>query len=239
MAQTNYELLEENRKAVLAFADGIKYPVIPTGKDIENQLRVTQNKTRYAQTLVENGKLTDAIRMLDEIKDNKIGIVWHESTNLGNGTSALVRDARRVTTDPAILKQEAGEKYAMQILNQVRGGLDLVEQSDLTSEAKEAARERLMHVAQTAMKNVDQLNSISIKQYNTQMVHVLDSAGIEDAPAKLNFAKEVANFKDTHRHIVTLTTAKDEKGNSYTVTEAEIMLNGLTEKQKELSLIHI
>jgi len=233
MAQTNYELLEENRKAVLAFADGIKYPVIPTGKDIENQLRVTQNKTRYAQTLVENGKLTDAIRMLDEIKDNKIGIVWHESTNLGNGTSALVRDARRVTTDPAILKQEAGEKYAMQILNQVRGGLDLVEQSDLTSEAKEAARERLMHVAQTAMKNVDQLNSISIKQYNTQMVHVLDSAGIEDAPAKLNFAKEVANFKDTHRHIVTLTTAKDEKGNSYTVTEAEIMLNGLTEKQKE------
>lgn len=234
MAKTNYELLEENRKAVLAFADGIEDPGVTTGSDVVTLSQDITLKTREVQHLVANGDLTAAIRRLDEIKDNKIGIVWHESEDLGNGTSALVRDARGVTTDPAILKQEAGEKYAMQILNQVRGGLDLVDQSDLTSEAKEAARERLMHVAQTAMKNVDQLNSTSIKQYNTQMVHVLDSAGIEDAPARLNFAKEMANFKDEHRHIVTLTTAEDRGGSRHTVTEAEeIMLNGLTETQKQ------
>ena len=132
-----------------------------------------------------------------------------------------------------MLPQEAGEKYAMQILNQMRGGLDLIDQSDLPQKDKEDARERLMHVAQTAMKNVDQLNSSSIKEYNTQMVHILDSAGIEDAPARLNFAKEMANFKDEHRHIVTLTTAEDRGGSEHTVIEAEIMLNGLTETQKQ------
>ena len=88
MAKTNYQLLEENREAVLAFADGFaKTGVVTLSQDITL-------KTREVQDLVANGDLTAAIRRLDEIKDNKIGIVWHESEDLGNGTSALVRDAR-------------------------------------------------------------------------------------------------------------------------------------------------
>jgi len=237
MAEKNYELLEENRKAVLAFADGVEDSGVPTGSDVVTLSQGIKDKTSEVQDLVANGDFTTAIKKLDEIKDNKIGIVWHESEDLGNGTSTLVRDARGVTTDPAILKQEAGEKYAMQVLNQVRGGLDLVDQSDLTPEAKELAKKQLMHVAETAMTNIDQLNSTSIKEYNTQMVYALEEAGIEDAPARLNFAKEVANFQDEHRHVVTLTTAEDERGNRHTVTEAEIMLNGLTETQKQQYMV--
>ncbi len=233
MAKTNYELLEENRKAVLAFADEIEDPGVTTGSDVVTLSQDIKLKTREAQHLVANGDLTTAIKRLDEIKDNKIGVVWHESADLGNGTSTLVRDARGVTTDPAILKQEAGEKYAMQILNQVRGGLDLVDQFKLSQEAKDTAKEQLMHVAQTAMTNIGQLDSTSIKEYNTQMVYALETAGMGDVPAKLNFAKEAANFKDEHRHVVTLTTAEDKEGNRHTVTEAEVMLNGLTGKQKQ------
>jgi len=136
MSKTNYEILEENRSAVLGFADRIKDSGVATGAEVVALSQGIKLKTREAQHLVANGNLTAAIERLDEIKDNKIGIVWHESTDLGNGTKALVRDARNVSTDPAVLKQEAGEKYAMQLLNEVRGGLDLIDKSDLSQEAK-------------------------------------------------------------------------------------------------------
>ncbi len=65
------------------------------------------------------------------------------------------------------------------------------------------------------------------------MIATLENAGIEEAPGRLNFAKEVSNFKDEHRHIVTLTVAEDNQGKRHTVAEAEVMLNGLTETQKQ------
>lgn len=233
MSKTNYEVLQENRAAVLQFADGIQDPGIIAGGAVVELSQAIQSKTSAAQSLVANGDLTAAIQMLDEIKDNKIGIVWHESADLGNGTKALVRDARNVTTDPKLLKQEAGEKYAMQLLNEVRGGLDLVDKSDLSPEAKVQAKEKLMYIAQNGMADIGQLNDKSIKVFNTQMVLALETAGITEVPDKLNFAKEVSNFKDEHRHIVTLTSAEDREGNRHTVAEAEIMLNGLTDKQKQ------
>ena len=237
MSKTNYEILEENRSAVLGFADGIKDSGVATGAEVVALSQGIKLKTREAQHLVANGNLTAAIERLDEIKDNKIGIVWHESTDLGNGTKALVRDARNVSTDPAVLKQEAGEKYAMQLLNEVRGGLDLIDKSDLSQEAKDNAKEKLMYIAQNGMVDIDKLNDKSIKVFNTQMVSALESAGMEDASDKLNFAKEVSNFKDEHRHIVTLTVAEDKEGARHTVAEAEIMLNGLTETQKQQYIV--
>ena len=237
MSKTNYEILEENRSAVLGFADRIKDSGVATGAEVVALSQGIKLKTREAQHLVANGNLTAAIERLDEIKDNKIGIVWHESTDLGNGTKALVRDARNVSTDPAVLKQEAGEKYAMQLLNEVRGGLDLIDKSDLSQEAKDNAKEKLMYIAQNGMVDIDKLNDKSIKVFNTQMVSALESAGMEDASDKLNFAKEVSNFKDEHRHIVTLTVAEDKEGARHTVAEAEIMLNGLTETQKQQYIV--
>ena len=74
-----------------------------------------------------------------------LGIVWHESQDLGNGTSSLVRDARKVTTDEALLKVDAPEKYAMQLLNQTRGASDLIDKSDLSPEAKELAKKINAH----------------------------------------------------------------------------------------------
>lgn len=191
MSKTNYKILEENRSAVLGFADGIKDSGVTTGAEVVVLSQGVKLKTREAQHLVANGNLTAAIQRLDEIKDNKIGIVWHESTDLGNGTKALVRDARNVSVDPEVLKQEAGEKYAMQLLNEVRGGLDLIDKSDLSQNAKDNAKEKLMYIAQNGMANIDKLNDKSIKVFNTQMVSALESAGMEDVPAKLNFAKEV------------------------------------------------
>ena len=223
--KSNFQVLEENRKAALSFADKIP----PEGGDVIN----TGDKLNQAAGSLKTGGLTAAIRMLDQIKDNKIGIVWHESLDLGNGTKALVRDARGVTTNKQDLKVDAGEKYAMQVLNEVRAGIDLIDKAKIGDNDKELAKKKLMHVAQESVRseNIDNLPK-NIKQYNTRIVDVLEKAGIEDVPKKLIFAKEVANFKDEHNHIVTLTTAKDDDGRSHTVTEAEIMLNGLTPAQK-------
>lgn len=221
---SNYEVLEANRLATLEFADSIAatalvQPAVERGVSLEE--------------LVKGGEWSKAIIMLDEMKDNKLGIVWHESEDLGQGTRAIVRDARKVKTDPAKLKQEAGEKYAMQILNEVRGSLDLVDKSDAEPEQKQAARARLEFIAQNAVADIDSLNSKTVKTFNTQIVHSLETAGIEGAAKKLVFAKEIGNLRDEHRHIVTLTKAKDKDGAIHTVTEADIMLGGLTDEQKK------
>ena len=186
--KSNFEVLEENRKAVMGFADSI----LPRQDgDIIN----IGDKLKQAAASVETGDLTAAIRMLDQIKDNKIGIVWHESPDLGNGTKALVRDARGITTDKQALQVDAGEKYAMQVLNEVRAGIDLIEKANIDPAAKELAKKKLMHIATSSIENVDNLPK-NIQQYNTRIVNVLEQAGIEDVSKKLIFAKEVANFKD-------------------------------------------
>ncbi len=220
--KSNFEVLEENRKAALSFADNL-----PTKNDVD-----VKDKLKRAAEIVKMVGLTAAIRILDQIKDNKIGIVWHKSPDLGNGTKALVRDARGVTTNKQLLKVDAGEKYAMQVLNEVRAGIDLIEKANIADAAKELAKKKLMHVASNSIENIDNLPN-NIKQYNTRIVDVLEQTGIEEVSKKLIFAKEVANFKDEHNHIITLTTAKDSRSKPHTVTEADIMLNGLTEDQKK------
>ncbi len=233
MSKTNHQILEKNRAEVLKFADAIQDPGVTTEQVVVDLTQDIKLKTTNVQDLVANGNLAMAIQELDEIKDNKIGIVWHKSEDLGNGTKALVRDARGVTTDLTVLKKEANEKYAMQLLNEVRGGLDLIDKSALDKEVKELAKEKFMHIAQSGMLDIDKLNDKTIKVFNTQMINTLEIAGIEDASDKLNFAKEISNFKDEHRHIVTLTVVEDKNGQRHTVAEAEIMLNGLTETQKK------
>ena len=223
MSKSNFEVLNDNREKTLAFAKGVD-GTPPVKIDIEA-------RKKEAQQLFIDGDLSGAIKKLDQIKDNRLGIVWHESQDLGNGTSSLVRDARKVTTDEALLKIDAPEKYAMQLLNQTRGASDLIDKSNLSPEAKELAKKKLMHIATDAMANIDNLGSKTVKNYNTQMLHVLESSGIAEPEKKLKFASEIANFKDDHQHIVTLTTASDRNSKPHTVYEAEIMLNGLTDKQ--------
>ncbi len=229
MSKTNYEILEQNKSSVIQFADGIQSQPVPSDDEISS-------KYADVRRMISNADLSGAIQKLDEIKDNKIGIVWHESGDLGNGTKALVRDARGVTNNLDDLRNDAGEKYAMQILNGVRAGMQLLDQANLTPDQLETAKQKLMHVATTAVENPSELNDKTVKEFNTQIIHTLEQTGIGtdiSVADQLNFAKETANLHDDHKHIVTLTSAEDKSGKKHTVMEAEIMLNGLTETQKE------
>lgn len=233
---TNYEKLQLNKKEALLFTTNIaksEVSVINNKNDILSEARASLADENFEK----------AILKLDQLKDAKLGIVWHESSDLGNGTSVLVRDARNTDNlDTELFKEDAGEKYAMQLLNEIRSGIALLDTdaSHLSLLEKEEAKAKLKEMAEYILDQVDsdnissELNSNSVKEFNTAIIDTLEKAGIEDAGKKLNFAKEVSNFKDEHRHIVTLTSAEDKEGQKNTVIEAEIMLNGLTEKQTKM-----
>lgn len=221
--QTNYEQLELNRRKAIEYAESIA-SVAPSS--------ISSPKLPTALNSMED--LTSAIHALDQQKDNKLGITWHEDDK-GN----RVRDARNVTTDEALLKKDAGEKYAMQVLNETRGGILLLEQSDISEEKKEETKAKLLLVAEAALKDdMDQLPS-KIRGYNSALIAVLhesgatlDESGISRSAEQLNFAKEVANFQDNHKHIITLNSIEDNQGNKHTIVEADVMLNSLTDSQK-------
>ena len=225
MAKSNYDILEQNKSATLLFASTIvalPKPSIPID---------TTAKLQLAKDALKNKDFSKAVMLLDEIKDNKLGIEWSESEDLGNGTKSRVRDGRNVINDPVILKKEQGEKYAMQILNEVQAGLELLDQDKTIDAAKTGkAKQKLMYIAEKALNNIDKLGPGEIEKYNTQIVSTMEKAGVSDAEDKLDFAKGLMTFKHKHLHITTLSIAKDNNGQEHTVLEAEIMLNGLTPK---------
>lgn len=241
----NYEKLQKNKQKVMSHAasfsrdDGIS--------EQKRKSLIEDSKTIILNAAIDSlegnePNFSVAIQKMDQLKDAKLGITWHESKDLGEGTKALVRDARNVTNNINKLQHDAGEKYAMQVLNEVRAAIDLLDTDAAKDEngvrinkaAKEEIKEELMNIAKHAVQNHEQLNSKSIKEINTYIVHQLEQAGIQEAGSALNFAKEVANFKDEHKHIVTLTSAENNQGKPATVIEADIMLNGLTDSQKAM-----
>jgi hypothetical protein len=224
---TPYKILQDNKQKVIEFSDDY----IRTNTPPES-LKFTHSDI---VDKIKNNNFAEAIRMFDQIKDSKLGIVWSQSDDLGNGTKALVRDARNVTLDKEKLKEDAPEKYAMQILNQVRASIDLINiEKKYYPFEKTPIEKGLMDFAIKACDpNTIQTLPKTIKKHNYELIKLLENAGIKDVEKKLKFAKEVQNLKDEHFHIVTLTKAKDKDGKDYVVTEADIMLNGLTDTQKE------
>src|SRR5690349_2683763 len=129
---------------------------------------------------IEIGDLTAAIKAFDEIKDNKLGIVWYE-TDLPNGTRAIVRDARNATTNLKTLEEVVPENYLRQIFNRSRGALLFLDHqypaaNDLK---KQIAKQKLLFVAKKALENLNTLGAKTVRDYNTLIVDILEKAGIE------------------------------------------------------------
>lgn len=228
MAKSNLELLQDNTKQVLEFAKNVikipqqeaknKYP--PDIKDRLQAIKAEFEKENYGQ----------AISLLDELKDNRLNITWKTSENLGNGTACRVRDARNTTPDQ--LSLDAPEKYQMQLINQLRGAVDLINLSDQSTQEKTNSINQLKFVVSQALDD-PKIGSSNIRQYNTKMLSVLEDAKIENAVDRLKFATEMSNFKDPHYHIVTLSRVNDPNNHKHTAIEADVMLNGLTKTQAE------
>lgn len=243
--KNNYEVLQDNKKELLEQVGSLQ----DQGKlsDEAKEKKMVQTLANI-KDLVANSKVdaldnfSQAIDLLDERKDLAHGIIRTISEEFESGTSAMVRDARNVTTDPKILKKDRPEKYAMQILNEVRATINLIdfESKDQSQEKKdkgEEAKEKLLFAAKNALENIDKLDHKSVQNYNqiifdtykkTQKQGVwFDWPGWEKKlKKKIVFAMQMTNFDHEHHHIVTLSKIKDDKGKSHEVIEADIMLNG-------------
>lgn len=92
---------------------------------------------------------------------------------------------------------------------------------------------KIMYVAQKSLDEIDTLNQDSVKDYNTIIVDTLQKAGVgPNSEQKLLFGMQLASFQDEHKHVVTLSNAKDGNGVNHTVIEADVILNGTTPKLK-------
>ena len=80
--KSNFEVLEENRKAALSFVDNL-----PTKNDVD-----VRDKLKRAAEIVKMGGLTAAIRILDQIKDNKTSINELNLTLLTKSMNEFVFD---------------------------------------------------------------------------------------------------------------------------------------------------
>lgn len=230
MAPSNHETLLTNTEAVIAFASSIDSRPIAVA--------TVASLLQGAKQNLKDGNFEVSLQKLDQLKDARLGIVWSESGDLGQGTRALVRDARNVTSDPTLLREDASEKYVMQVLNEVRAGITLLDTMEIDVVSKQEAKKQLLYVAEHAVDHIDhpelpKFDSANVIEFNTAIVNALETAGVRDAAVELNIAKEIVNFKDEHRHIVTLTSASDPQGVKHTVMEADIMLNGLTASQQK------
>ena len=223
--KSNLEILTENREAVLDFVSN----------SLGGETLIVDTSYDDVKDSVERGNLTAALSKLDQLKDQQLGIKWHESMDLGTGTKVLVRDGRDVDPNSPLVTSEAGEKYAMQILNETRGAMLLLDQKyPEESPEKEKAKEKLMHLANKLVKDEASIKNANndIKKYNTVIVNILEEAKIDEPAKALLFAKEFGNFDDEHKHIATLSSVSKD-GTRHTVIEADIMLSGLTPEQKK------
>jgi len=179
--------------------------------------------------------LTEAIKDLDCAKDHKCGIRWLESTDQVSGSRVLVRDAtNQDSAGRAAAKIDHGEKYAMQLLNQVRGAILLLDKDPkINEDEKKKAKRELMSLASNLPNDASISNMRKdIKDYNYAMIKILDAAGVKDSVKKMAFAKEMGNFHDEHMHTVTKTTAKSSNASINILYEAAEKLDPLSKEQK-------
>ncbi|MDG1436335.1 MAG: Sca4 family protein [Rickettsiaceae bacterium] len=243
--KNNYEVLQDNKKELLEQVGSLPDKGKLSDEDKNQKMRETLAEVKV---LVANSKVglldnfSKAIDLLDERKDLAHGITRTISDEFESGTKAMVRDARNVTTDPKILKKDRPEKYAMQILNEVRATINLIdfESKDQSQDKKdkgEDAKEKLLFVAQNALENIEELDHKSVQNYNkiifdtykkTQKQGVLFDwpSWEKELKAKIVFSMQMTNFDHEHHHIVTLSKIKDNEEKSHAVIEADIMLNG-------------
>lgn len=227
MTKSNLELLQNNKDQVLAFTQNVINT--PQQQSDNTYPPNIKNRLQTIKAEFEKENYGHAISLLDELKDNRLNIIWKTSEDLGNGTACRVRDARNIRSDQLLL--DAPEKYQMQLINQFRGAVDLINLSAQDSQEKTNSINQLKFVVSQALDDPD-IGSSNIRQYNTKMLSVLEDAKIENAVDRLKFATEMSNFKDPHYHIVTLSHVNDSKNHGHTAIEADIMLNGLTEEQR-------
>lgn len=189
-----------------------------------------QNWSKLTSTIIEkihNNKTTEAVLLLDILKDLKQGIHIHIDEENCN----IIRDARNGT----IKTDNTASAYVATILNYSEALKDLYEIegkdpkiiSNLVEEAKELSIKMLIDPIYYNLKDIE-LKYLT-NEFLKKCIKKIEYSSITNATEKLKVARDFQNFKYPQYNFSTLT-----KIDNTTVIQNEIGMRYLSEEQIQM-----
>lgn len=114
--------------------------------------------------LEDNPDLGKAMLALEERRDNKQGIVWHQSEAHTDGTVDLIRDARNATKP---FPDPCPESRAIQVLNLTRAAIHILKTD---RKITDALRKELLEKAQDAITAANTGEAVDSKKAPKQLL---------------------------------------------------------------------
>jgi hypothetical protein len=217
---TNYERLIANKKSTIENVN----TYVSGSEQIDAQARDKELVTQITEKPVLLG--ADLILNLEELRDLALGITWkqYEKTD---GSFDLIRDCTNQDTEDINTETAQQISFTIQSVNLLIGA-----QKVLEIEGKDQ-NDKISALLTAQLDKITSGNSIDIKEFNAEVLQLLEDAGISGAKAKLTSAKDFISMDNRQFHVSTLTKQKDGAGEDKLVVESDNMLLGLTDIQKE------
>ncbi len=234
-SKPNYERLQENKAQTKAFIEAHLTegePAPPNSQEIYSDVRTTLAGLRSKDIAGVERRIaySTIIDTLEEARDNEFGIVWSRSEPHTDGSRDLIRDARN-----AQQISESQVSFALQAISSIRATEKVIDQ-EITDPAQRARAMTLLEMQMDKVLDLlpkqkgEQVQNINIKEFNFELVNILENAGVKESIKKIGVAKEVLSFDDPQYHVTTINRIP---GRSELMIESETMLLGLTKSQKE------
>ena len=217
---TNYKKLIANKKGTVenvnTYVSGSEQ-IDAQARDNELVAQITDNPVLLGADLILN---------LEELRDLALGITWKQYEK-EDGSFDLIRDC--TNQDTAYINTEKAQQisFTIQSVNLLIGA-----QKVLEIEGKDP-NDKISTLLAKQLAKVKSGSSIDIKEFNAEVLQLLEDAGISDAKAKLTSAKDFVSMDNRQFHVSTLTKQNDGTGKDKLVVESDNMLLGLTDIQKE------
>ena len=212
----NYERLIANKESTIENVN----TYISGGEQVDAQ---TRDKELVAQITGKPVLLrADLILNLEELRDLALGITWKQYEK-EDGSFDLIRDCTNQNTTEINTETAQQISFTIQSVNLLIGA-----QKVLEIEGKDQ-NDKISTLLTAQLAKVKSGRSIDIKEFNAEVLQLLEDAGISDAKAKLTSAKDFVSMDNRQFHVSTLTKQKDGDGKDKLVVESDNMLLGLTD----------
>ncbi|NDB83858.1 MAG: hypothetical protein EB127_14205 [Alphaproteobacteria bacterium] len=218
------------------FTEDKEFPLLKVEEDIKNttnQDELIKKKEDEITTYIRQQNCRAAIKHLDELQDLRKNItrteIVAENKDGAHPASVLIRDARNVREGKL-----GAEAFKMQYLSALRSAQAVHQNAQNKGESIGTFSTPNLPDAfaklDKALENSDQkqLQELTFKMINDDIVAPCEKAGIDDASARINKAKDLLSLEDEQFNIVTLSNVEGK-----TLVQAEVGLRDLTDQQRE------
>jgi hypothetical protein len=170
---------------------------------------------------LEEKKLVELIKDLEEARDNALGVTWSFSNNQ-DVTKDLIRDCTNINVSDEAKASAENISYQIQAVNSLLAARKVLELESGAGDKLDALKNEIVH----------SITPEAIQKFNAEVVKALKDAGVNDAKDKLKTARDFVSMDCEQFHVTTITKQQAKEGEKL-VIETDTMLTGLTQSQKE------